>query len=245
MRALIAAVCVGTAVSLVAQTAQGIGISAKMKSKKVQADLVPAYYPASTGSGTGDDEGDDPAILGTPVQRGKCTFESGKVQVQAGKDDKIQLKGVNCNGTPYSGSLCAHRKVLSTIMDEDIDKKGVSTPKVCVTPDGASTSENTISFTTGAIGLISCSNGKCKGTLPPVTADPCPDVDKVSQVTRVEVFDGPEEGVLQIAGAAIGACCGPNQNAAGPIPVSPFCPVGSTQDVFAEMGYVTQGVTPK
>jgi len=259
MRALIAAVCVGTALALVAASAQaqGFSISAKATAKKIQSDLVPAYSPADTGQtdcagkpitgpGHGDDESDNPAILATPFLRSsKCKFESGKVTYQVGKDAQVQLKKVSCGGTPYSGSLCAHTKVLNTIMDLDVDKKGTVTAKVCLAPNGSET-QATIQWVTGSVGLITCSNGNCKGTIPPVTADPCPDVDKVSELRRFEVFDGPDKASTVISGATLGSCCGPGQVVAGPIPVSTFPPCGtSTQDVMAEMGYINQGVQPK
>ena len=248
MRVLIAAVCVGTAFALAAAPAQGqlVGISAKTKAKKITADLVPAYYPAGSGPGTGDDENDSPAILGTPVQRGKCTFDSGKVTLQAGKDTKVQLKNVKCSGAPFSGSLCGHTKVLNTIMGLEADKKGTVTETTCIGSAEAGDTANTIQFVTGNIGTLSCSNGKCKGTLPPIATDPCPDVDKVSEVRRIEIFDGGAVGTVDILGNTIGACCGPNQTAAGPISVaiSPAC-TGSTQDVMAEMGYINQGVAKK
>lgn len=254
MRLLIATVCVGAAVALAAPSAQGIGIPAKLKGKKVQGDLVPAYAPADTGSGTGDDEGKNPAILDTPELRSDsttdsvghdCTFLQGKFKAQVGKDIQLKLKGVTCGGTPYNGMLCAHTKTLSTIMDEEIDKEGNSTPVVCIAPDMVQHTENSVSWVTGAVGTISCVDGSCQGTIPPVTADPCPDVDKVSEIRRLEVFDGPDKGTTTINGATIGACCGPTQTFAGPFPVAGIAPCNaSTQDVMAEMGQVVQGVQP-
>jgi hypothetical protein len=257
MRVLIAAVCVGTAVALAVPPAHGFSISAKAAAKKIQADLVPAYSPVdtgavdgdgnpTTGSGHGDDEGDNPSILATPFLRSsKCTFETGKVTYQVGKDAQVQLKNVKCDGTPYDGSLCAHTKVLNTIMDEDVDKNGVVTPKVCLSPAGTST-EATLQWVTGNVGRVACSKGQCKGTIPPVLADPCPDVDKVSELRRFEVFDGPDEGSTTILGATLASCCGPGQVVAGPIPVSTLQPCDtSTQDVMAGMGYINQGVQPK
>ena len=250
MRVLIAVACVGAAAALAVSPAHGFSISAKATAKKIQGDLVPAYSPVVTGSGTGDDEGDSPAILATPFLRTSgatgegrnCTFESGKVTFQVGKDAQVQLKKLSCGGTPYTGSLCAHTKVLNTIMDQDVDKNGVATPKVCLAPNGSNT-EATIQWVTGSVGLITCSKGSCKGTIPPVTADPCPDVDKVSELRRFEVFDGPDKASTTISGATLGSCCGPGQIVAGPIPVSTFPPCDtSTQDVLGEMGYINQGI---
>lgn len=245
MRVLIAAACFGTAVALAAPPAQGIGVPAKTTAKKIQGDLVPAVYPAAKSRGTGDDEGDDPAILDTPLLRSNCTFDSGKFTVQAGKNAVVQLTNVRCGGFVYNGSLCAHTKTLSTIVDEEIDKNGFSTPVSCISPASTETA-GTVQFVTGNVGLITCTKGKCKGTLPPVAADPCPDVDKMGELRRVEVFDGPDIGQAIIQGATLSACCGPGQTTVGPIPVSlsPPCDT-STQDVMAEMGYVTQGVKPK
>ena len=240
MRVLIAVVCVGTAVAWAAAPTLGqVGIPPKTTAKKIQGDLVPAYYPASTGSGTGDDEHDSPAILGTPVQRGQCIFDSGKVTVQSGKDTMVQLKNVRCGAplAPYSGQLCAHTKVLNTIMGEKTDKKtNVVSPTTCLAPAGSETA-NTTQWVTGNLGNVTCSKGTCKGTLPPIAADPCPTVPKVSEVRRIEVFDGPANGSITVLGSTIGACCGPTQTAAGPIPM-PACN-GTTQDVMAELGYTS------
>src|SRR5262249_48557323 len=163
---------------------------AKTTGKKIQGDLVPAYYPASTGSGTGDDENDSPAILGTPVQRGKCIFDSGKGTLQSGKDTVVQLKNVRC-GEPalaFTGPPGAHTKVLNRIMGEKTDKKtGSVSPTTCLAPAGSETA-NTIQWVTGNLGTIACSKGTCKGTLPPIATDPCPTVPKVSEVRRIEVF---------------------------------------------------------
>jgi hypothetical protein len=229
----------GVALGFAVSAAFGLGISAKLKSKKVQGDLVPAYYPQSSGSGTGDDEGDSPALLGTAVQRGACTFSAGKFKLQQGKDGQVQLTGVTCGGTPYSGQLCAHTKQLATIMDEDLDKTGASTAKTCTSGIPI---QGKINFSTGNIGSLTCSNGTCKGTLPVVTTDPCPDVDKVSELRRVEVFDGNDKASITTMGTTLAACCGPNQTTVGGISVSGTAPCNtSTQDVMAEMGIVTQG----
>lgn len=243
MRLLIASVCVGAAVAFAAPAAQGIGISTKTKAKKVQGDLVPAYSPADTGSGTGDDENDNPALLDTPVLRGNCTFEAGKFKLQVGKDAAVKLKGVTCGGTPYSGSLCAHTKTMATITDEEIDKEGNSTPASCISPALTETA-GTQQFVTGNVGLITCTDGTCQGTIPPVATDPCPDVDKVTELRRFEVFDGPDSGTLTYSGVTLKTCCGPGMTVAGFLP-----PIGapcntSTQDVMGEMGYIVQGAQP-
>ncbi len=238
----LAAAC-AAAFTLAAPQAFGLGISSKAKAGKVQGNLVQAYGPQDTGSGTGDDEGDDPAFLDTAVQRGACTFTQGKFKAQVGKETSIQLKGVTCGGMPYTGQLCAHTKNLSTIMDEDIDKTGASSAKVCNSTGGPI--QGKINFSTGTIGLIACDEGTCKGTLPTVLADPCPDVDKVSEVRRIEVFDGPDKASQVVLGSTLAACCGPTQTMVGPASVSGIAPCNtSTQDVLGEAGTITQGVAP-
>ena len=232
----------GMAFTLVGSAAFGLGISSKAKAGKVQGNLVQAYSPAGS-SGHGDDESDSPALLGTAAQRGACTFTQGKFKAQVGKDASVQLKGVDCGGTPYSGQLCAHTKTLATIMDEDIDKTGASSAKVCNSTGGPI--QGKINFATGNIGLITCTDGTCKGTLPVVLADPCPDVDKVAEIRRVEVFDGPDKAVQVILGSTLSACCGPTQTMVGGISASGVAPCNtSTQDVMGEMGTITQGVAP-
>jgi hypothetical protein len=243
MRVLITAICLGTAVALAAPPVQGIGVPAKTKAKKVQANLVPAMYPADTGRGTGDDEGDDPAFLDTATPRSNCIFDAGKVKLQVGKDASVKIKGVRCGGTPYSGSLCAHSKILSSIMSEEIDKSGNSTPVVCNSTAGDIAGD--MNFVTGNHGLLTCSAGSCEGTLPPVTTDPCPDVDKVTAVRRFEVFDGPDFANIPVLGTNLKACCGPGQTLVGGILASGAAPCNtSTQDVMAELGTINHGIQP-
>jgi hypothetical protein len=244
MRLLTAAVCFGAAIALSAPVAQGTGISNKTKAKKVQGDLVPAYSPADTGPGTGDDEneGTNTALLDTPVARTNCTFESGKFKLQVGKDAAVKIKGMTCGGTPYSGSICAHTKTLATIMDEEIDKDGNSTPASCISPALTETA-NTQQFVTGNVGVITCTAGSCQGTIPPVATDPCPDVDKVTELRRIEVFNGPAVGSLTYSGVVLKTCCGPGQTVAGFLPPIPACNAPG-QDVMGEMGYISQGVAP-
>lgn len=249
MRRLLSIVAVGTAMAIAAPAVHGIGIPSTLKSKKVSGDLVPAYAPMDTGSGTGDDEneGANAAFLDTAVQRGNCKFTQGKFKSQTGKDTSISLKGVTCGGTPYTGNLCAHTKVLSTIMSEDLDKNNVSTPKTC-DPDGMGVAPDVagkINFSTGAISnLIVCTAGTCTGTLPTVTTDPCPAVDKVAELRRIEVFDSDDLGSITILGTPLEHCCGPNQTAVGNFAVTGAPCNTSTQDVFAEIGTVVQGVVP-
>lgn len=243
MRVLMLTAAIGTAVALAAPPVQGIGVPAKTKAKKVQANLVPAVYPADTGRGTGDDEGDDPAFLDTATFRSNCTFDSGKVKLQVGKDASVKMKGVKCGGTPYTGSLCAHSKIVASIMSEEIDKAGNSTPVVCNSSAGDIAGD--VNFVTGNHGLLTCSAGSCEGTLPAVTTDPCPDVDKLTEVRRFEVFDGPDSLTLSVLGTNLKACCGPGQTLVGGIGVSASPPCNtSTQDVMAEMGTIVHGIQP-
>jgi hypothetical protein len=230
-------------VLVVAPMTHAIGIGAKHKAKKVQGNLVQAYNTSLTGPGTGDDEGDSPAILAPAVPRSGCTFDSGKFKLQVGKDATVKMKGVQCGGTPFTGTLCAHSKILATIMDEEIDKEGTATPVMCNSTAGDIAGN--VNFVTGNIGTLTCTAGSCEGTMPVVTTDPCPGVDKVAEVRRFEVFDGPDMASSVVMGTSIAACCGPTQTFVGPLTVSGTAPCNtSTQDVLAEMGTVTQGVAP-
>jgi hypothetical protein len=233
----------GMALAFTGSQAFALGVAAKAKAGKVQGNLVPAYSPQDTGSGTGDDENDSPALQDVAVQRSPCTFLQGKFKQQLGKDSAVQLKGVECGGTPVTGQLCAHTKQLATIMNEEIDKTGASAAKTCTS--GMVSIEGKINYSTGNIGLITCTAGTCKGTLQVVTADPCPDVDKVSELRRFEVFDGPDKASIVTLGTTLAACCGPGQTTVGGIGVGGVAPCNtSTQDVLGEMGTITQGVAP-
>lgn len=237
----------GLGLALSVPSAFSLGIPAGLKSKSVSATLVPAHKPVDTGSGTGDDENDNPAFTDAAAARSACTFSSGKAKIAVGKDASVQMKGVTCGGTPYTGQLCAHTKILATIMDTDIAKDGTVSSVSCVTA-GAGNIAGTTNFVTGNIGLLTCTAGSCKGTMPVVTSDPCPAVDKVAEVRRIEVFDGPAFRSATILGTALKACCGPGQTTVGSFAVSsqPPCdtPPGSLQDVMGEAGTVTQGVAP-
>ena len=231
---------VGLAVAL-APMAYAIGIPAGLKSTKMKGTLVPAFAPQDSGSGTGDDEGDSPAFVDTAVARTGCTFTKGSYKIQVGKDASVQLAGVTCGGTPVTGTLCAHTKVLATIMNEEIDASGGSTAKACSSTAGDIA--GLINWSSGNVGTITCTAGKCKGTLPTVATDPCPDVDKVAEVRRIEVFNGPDFANVPVLGTALKVCCGPHQTLVGGISPSGSAPCNtSTQDVMGEAGTVTQGV---
>ena len=239
------AVLVAAAFTLSSSAAFGIGISAKLKSKKMQGDLVPAYAPTDTGSNTGDDENDSPAFNeGASVRQSNCTFEKGSFKFQTGKDGQVKLSAVKCGGTPFNGTLCAHAKAVSTILNEDIDTANVSTPKTCVA-GVAGDIAGRINWVTVNIGQVTCINGACKGTLPTVAADPCPDVDKVTEYRRVEVFNGPDQRTLSVLGTNLTACCGPGQTLVGNVAANGGAPCNtSTQDVMGIGGTVLQGVLP-
>lgn len=221
----------------------GFGIPAKTSAKKILGNLVPAFYPTVAGRGHGDDESDTPSLIAVGAPRSACTFKQGKFKMLVGKDVQIQLSTVTCGGTPVTGSLCAHTKLVATIMSDEIDKNGVVTPVTC--PSTGGNIEGKMNFVTGNVGTITCAAGTCSGTLPVVTADPCPAVDKVSEVRRVEVFDGPDLGAIVVLGSTLSACCGPGQTAAGGISINGVAPcTTSTQDVMAGMGTIVQGVAP-
>jgi hypothetical protein len=232
----------GTAAAFVASAASAqIGIPAKLKAGKVQGNLVPAYYPSDTGAGTGDDEGDSPAFQDTGVQSSaNCQFTQGKFKAQVGKDAAVALKGVTCSGTPFTGSLCAHTKILATIMTNDVAKDGTPGPALpCNTTAGDISGKQ--NFVTGNIGHLTCTAGSCAGTLPVVTADPCPASDKVAEIRRLEVFDGPDEASQAILGTTLAVCCGPHETLVGNAAPSGLPCSTSTQHVLAEEGTVTQG----
>ncbi len=234
----------GLACVVAAPMAYGVGIPAKAKAGKVQGNLVQSYHPTDTGPGTGDDENDSAALNDAAVQSSACTFESGKFKSQVGKDTSVSLKGVKCGGTPFTGALCAHTKVLSTIMTEDIDKAGASTPKTCPVPVVLNAA-GLVNYVSGNVGSLACTAGACSGTLPNVATDPCPDVDKVTELRRLEVFDGNDSLSGTVLGTTLKVCCGPTQTIAGGIPAAGAAPCNtSTQKVLAEMGTVVQGEVP-
>src|SRR5579862_8364185 len=211
MKRLVTMLALGTAVAFVGSAAHAqLGIPAKLKAGKVQGNLVPAYNPSDTGPGTGDDEQDSPSFLDTAVLSSSlghnCMFTQGKFKAQVGKDAAVALKGVTCGGNAYTGQLCAHTKILSSIMNEDIAKDGTPGPTLqCNTTGGDIAGKQ--NWVTGNVGQLTCTAGSCSGTLPVVTADPCPAVDKVSEIRRLEVFDGPDQTTQTILGTALSACC--------------------------------------
>jgi hypothetical protein len=206
------------------------GVWPKAKAKKVQGDMVQAYTYSSG--------------LNVPAQTSstKCTFlQSGKFKVQTDKDVSIQLQGVTCDpnqAVPFTGELCAHTKAISTVAKVTIDKDGVETTQTCVSGGGDLAGKT--NYASGQVGTISCTDGKCKGTLGAVTEDPCPTVPKISQLVAVEVFDGPYLVDAPVSGSHLKSCCGPGQMVADSISASLFAPCstspGSEQEPMAEMG---------
>jgi hypothetical protein len=198
---------------------------AKAKAKKVQGEFARAF---ACGGGTQETCSDNGVLPTAAVPKSSCSFTGGKFKVQTGKDASVQILGLNCGLDPVPANICVRVRAFTTIMDEDIDKDGVSTPETCtlVVPlEGKSAFSNT------AAGTIACdtSKGKCKGTVPNVAADPCPDVDKNIEVRAVEVFDGPTFTLQQpIPGIFLGDC-----KDAGGVEVD---------DVMASPGQMTQGL---
>ena len=129
------------------------------------------------------------------------------------------------------------------ITDEEIDKEGNSTPVSCLSPVATETA-GTQQFVTGNVGTIMCTDGSCQGTIPPVATDPCPSVDKVTELRRFEVFNGPAIGTLSYSGVVLKTCCGPGQTVAGFLPPATVPCTAPGQDVMGEMGYIIQGVEP-
>lgn len=237
-------VLVAAAVVMSSVAVFGIGVPAKLKSKKLGGDLVPAFYPSDSGRNTGDDENDSAAFIDTAVARSSCTFLKGQFKFQTGKDGQVKLGGVVCGGVPFNGNLCAHAKGLSTIANEEIDATGMSTPASCMT-GGAGEIGGKLNWVSVNVGVVTCINGTCKGTLPQVAADPCPSVDKITEYRRVEVFDGPDTAVFAVLGTTLKTCCGPGQTIVGGTSVGTIAPCNtSTQDVMAIGGTILQGVLP-
>jgi hypothetical protein len=238
----------GFALVATTPTAWADGVKASFKAKKVAGDLIPAFAPDDTGSNNGEDHdgGDANAAFNEPgsPRQSSCEFAKGSVKIQVGKNASVKVSGVVCGGTPYSGQLCAHVKALSTIANEEIDKDGNSTPKSCISGIAGDVAGR-VNWVTSQVGLLTCTAGKCAGTLPPVTTDPCPDVDKITEIRRVDVMNGPDMASTVVLGTTLKACCGPRQTVVGPAQASAFAPCDtSTQDVMATMGNVTHGVVP-
>jgi hypothetical protein len=239
-----------------------VGFPQKAKAAKIQADLVPAFAcdendpdPACTssllvgGGGIGT-QNPAPGNLTKSAKNGNdCTFLTGTVKMQVGKDTQVQLKGVTCGGVSKdSGNLCGQTVGYSTLSNVLIDKKGVITE---IEPCGTSSSgfiQGSSSYTTTIVAnTITCSKGKCKGALSSqggqAGANPCPKSDTVSEMRRIEVFDGGTIAEVDTGlGAALKVCCGVNQQVipgvAVPIP-SAFCP--TPQDVLAVPGQISRG----
>jgi hypothetical protein len=265
-RALVTAAAIGGLIVAGAMPASATSISAKLKSAKVQGDLVPAWacdpndensncsgsINASTCSGSGA-----PCSLFTPCAGGEtctggnesasarngrgCTFDKGTFKIQSGKDAQVQILGLKCTGTAPSG-LCGHIEGYSTIMNQNIDAKGVVTPKSCVGPTGEIAGAS--NFAIASLGVLTCdAKGKCKGVLPLALNNPCPDVDSETQIASLDVFDGPDFATIDANGSGVilKACCGraeyviPGAKSAD----QPACQ-GKVQDVLGSMGNVIQ-----
>ena len=185
-----------------ATSALAISMGPKAKAKKVGGDFAQAYACGASATDPIDCQGTQ---LSPAATKSTCTLDGGKFKVQTGKDMFVLLKGVDCGGTPPS-AVCVQVEGLSTIMDEDRDKDGNLTPETC-TFQGLNL-EGTSSYSNIFVGDVACdAKGKCKGTIPSITADPCPDVDKVTEIRRVRVFDGPAASTFEpIPGIVIALC---------------------------------------
>lgn len=230
-----------------------VGFGQKMKAQKTQSDLVPAFAcgegdtaPDCAGSllvGAGGDGNQSKS-----AKSGKnCTFLTGTVKMQVGKDTQVQLKGVTCGGspgTPASGfNLCGQTIGYSTISNVTIDKKGVVTEIAACgpIPGGIQGSSN---YTTAIVAnTISCNKGTCKGALSSGAAsalNPCPHSDTISEVRRIEIFDGPDIAKINVLGTDLSVCCGLNQQVVpGSAVDSTLCP--RAQDVLAVPGSLSRG----
>jgi hypothetical protein len=137
--------------------------------------------------------------------------------------------------------LCSEETILSTIMDQERADDGTLTPKSCIQTVNVAGKSN---YVISSIGFLSCKSGTCKAVLANNISgggDPCPDVDKVSEVRRMTVMDSYHVGEANVLGNTLRACCEPGAAAVGGAPIA----CGNTnQDVLAEMGNVVQGVAP-
>jgi hypothetical protein len=267
MRRPVLAACFTSALLGLAVPALGTDIGAKLKSNKVQGDLIPAYacvpddpsvdcsgslQVRSCSDGTGPCGSSADCTAGGTCTVGAvtkssaygrtCTFEKGTFKVQSGKATNVQLVKVSCTGAPLPTELCAHVVQFTTIVDRNIDSKGNATPTICNNPVAGDVA-GTSSFAVAQRGTLTCSTkGTCKGVLPQSIIDPCPTVDKVYQVVRIDVFDGPVFASVNVGGGTtLQACCGRNQTVIANVLTSdqPDCQ-GTTQDVLATSGTVLQ-----
>ncbi|GIW39929.1 MAG: hypothetical protein KatS3mg076_0506 [Candidatus Binatia bacterium] len=181
----------------------------------------------------------DPADDSCPVDpKDTCTVDGALLPERTNDSDD---DGFNDDAAVPS-QLCAQIEVLSTIMDEDIDKDGNSTPKTCFA--GSVAIHGKTNYSVSQVERIDCKKGNCKGVLGITTGsgDPCPDVDKVTEVRHVRVADGPTISSKTIFGNTLKACCFEGSVVAGGFtPDNPDCTTVD-QDLLAEMGTVTQGL---
>ncbi|MFQ5513960.1 MAG: hypothetical protein ACE5FG_05930 [Myxococcota bacterium] len=215
-RSLFVAAFAGALCMLIAGDGGAIGLGPKVKAKKLQGDLVNAMScvrPDPAGSDPLDCDPQQALVPPSPGEaspRSTCSIKAGKFKSQVGKDLSVQIKGLSCSGALPSG-LCIQVDGYSTIMDEELDKSGGSTPASC-TFLGVIPLEGTSSFSQIAVGAIPCdAKGKCKGTVANVAADPCPGVDKQTEIRRVLVFDGPTDTVTEVLPGVFLGECDPNQ----------------------------------
>jgi hypothetical protein len=258
-------VLIGAALAWGASTALAlpenvVGFPFKMKAQKTQTDLVPAFAcsdldprpDCSQSLLVGGGVGGEPAP-GNQTKSAKfgnnCTFLSGTVKMQIGKDTQVQLNSVSCGEVlKESGNLCGQTIGYSTLANVDIDKKGVVTEiPECGTPASGDI-RGSSNFTTAVVAntIVCGKKGKCKGALSSDDAqgeNPCPASDVVSELRRIEIFDGPTIAPVEVLGATLKVCCGHNQEVAPFINVNEFddCVNAPPQDVLAVPGSLTQG----
>ncbi len=248
-----------------------VGFPQTLKAKKLQTDLVPAYAcgdddadPGCSGSllvGGGGAGTTDPAP-GNQTKSKKtgnnCTFQSGTVKMQVGKDTQVQLKGVACGGDPpinpdplkEGGSLCGQTIAYSTLSNVLIDKKNVVTE---IEPCGTTASgfiQGSSNYTTAIVAATigPCAKGTCKGVLSSAaqqSENPCPQSDTISETRRIEIFDGGDVAKLSVLGAELSVCCGLNQQIVPGVGITqipqPSLGCNNRQDVLAVPGSVSRG----
>ena len=251
-----------------AMPAAAASIPAKLKSAKVQGDLVPAFAcePNDTtadcsgsiqvgtcsvsGAGCGllDPCTDGGTCTGDNVTKSAlngrdCTFEKGTFKLQTGKDTAVQISGLKCVGSAPA-SLCGNLAGYSTIMSQNIGSKGEVTPITCPPLQGQDPAGSS-NFAISQIGNITCtSKGVCKGVITN-TVNPCPNADAVTQVISLSVFDGPASVTLSNingSGVTLKGCCGVNQYLIPGLNVAdqPDCQSAGPQDVLATIGNAIQ-----
>ena len=251
----------GASTAFAFQFTNQVGFGQKMKAQKLQSDLVPAFACDPTDSDPGCSNSflvggggiftTNPAP-GNQTKSAKsgnnCTFLTGTVKMQVGKDTQVQLKGVSC-GSPGvvkdGGSLCCQTVGYSTLSNVLIDKKGAVTEIMPCGPTQSGFIQGSSNYTMAIVAntVGPCKKGTCKGVLSSSgqqSQNPCPHSDTISETRRIEIFDGDKVAMLPAFGTTLEVCCGLNQQIIPGVAVDEaHCP--TPQDVLAVPGSLSRG----